>query len=369
MNPATLIENTVLYKDLHHSIEAGSFPHASLFIDPDQYGALPMALSCAQGLLKQTNSDWTLWADLYMMFPFIKHSSGNETHEDHLEEWREFVQTFPYGNQWDWTHFLASGNKQLIIPVHAIGELQRKMTLKSFGGGNKVCILWGADQLNPSAANKLLKLLEEPPENTYFILITEDLSKILPTVLSRCQQTQFNPQSEELLKQQLTQFGVEAQLIPNLTFQAEGSIGKALQLIQNNSGQEEFEGFWVSGLRAAFMARGNKAIVLELLQWAEQLAQLNRETQKAFISYGLRLFRAALMHNYGMGGLANFVSGTGFNIEKLAPFIHGENVLDIVSLLERYSYQLERNANPKMLFTDLAFKLTRLLHLKESVVE
>ena len=361
-----IVGNTSLWDNLQASLSNQSFPHASLFIDNGQYGALPLALSCAQTLLGKKDLHWEQWADLYMMFPFVKHGSANETHEDHIPTWRSFVQENVFGSQWDWTQFLDSGNKQLIIPVAAVLEMQRKMHLKAFEGQNKVCIIWGADLLNETAANKMLKILEEPPTDTYFILIAEETFGMLPTLLSRCQQSTLVPISDDAIEQGLASLNIEKTQLANILFQAEGSFGKALQLCGQSSGAESFEELWVTGLRAAFRARGNKAIVLELLEWAEHLSRLNRETHKAFLTYGLRLFRAALMHNYGSATLGNFVSGTGFDITKLAPFIHGENVMEIIELLQDYSYALERNANSKMLFTDLAFKLTRLLHQRES---
>ena len=361
-----IVGNTSLWDNLQASLSNQSFPHASIFIDNGQYGALPLALSCAQTLLGKKDLHWEQWADLYMMFPFVKHGSANETHEDHITTWRSFVLENVFGSQWDWTQFLDSGNKQLIIPVAAVLEMQRKMHLKAFEGQNKVCIIWGADLLHETAANKMLKILEEPPTDTYFILIAEETFGMLPTLLSRCQQSTLVPISDDAIEQGLASLNIEKTQLVNILFQAEGSFGKALQLCGQSSGAESFEELWVTGLRAAFRARGNKAIVLELLEWAEHLSRLNRETHKAFLTYGLRLFRAALMHNYGSATLGNFVSGTGFDITKLAPFIHGENVMEIIELLQDYSYDLERNANSKMLFTDLAFKLTRLLHQRES---
>lgn len=366
MNPHTIVGNTSLWNNLQASLASQSFPHASLFIDNGQFGALPLALRCAQKLLGKDDLRWEQWADLYMMFPFVKHGSANETHEEHLDSWRSFVQENLYGSQWDWTQFLESGNKQLIIPVAAVLEMQRKIHLKAFEGQNKVCIVWGADLLHEKAANKMLKILEEPPTDTYFILIAEETSEMLPTLLSRCQQSTLVPVADTEIEQGLASLNIEKAQMTSILFQAEGSMGRALQLCQQASGTESFENLWVIGLRAAFRARGNKAIVLELLEWAENLSRLNRETHKAFLTYGLRLFRAALMHNYGSASLGNFVSETGFDIKKLAPFIHGENVLEIIELLQDYTYALERNVNAKMLFTDLAFKLTRLLHQRET---
>ena len=364
----TVIGNKNLWDNLRNSIDEGRFPHSSLFIEHASYGALKIAFACAQKLLNKKENSWEDWADLNMVFPFAKIGSSGETHEDYMDSWRGFINESPYGTQWDWTQFLESGNKQLIIPVQAVAELNRKMYLRAFEGGSKVCIIWGAEHLNTSAANKLLKLLEEPPKDTYFILIAEDTSRMLPTLLSRCQQSTLGPVNNLDIQAELKRRGVDPEQIEEILFQADGSIGRALQMATHKD-QNSFEEIWINGLRAAFRARGNKQIVLDLLSWSEQVAQLNRETQKEFLTYGLRLFRAALMHAYQSPQLGHFVSGTGFKIEKLAPFIHGQNILEIIELLEGYSYHLERNANAKMLFTDLAFKLTRLLHQREQVEE
>jgi DNA polymerase-3 subunit delta' len=220
-------------------------------------------------------------------------------------------------------------------------------------------VLWGLEKMNAAAANAFLKLLEEPPDNTYFILLCESDENVLPTVLSRCQEITLGPIEESAL----------ARMIPEnqnnnlqLLKQAGGNYGKLLFLISDKE-EKIYEAFLVQGLRAAFKAKGNKNVVVDLMSWANELALLGREKQKAFLRFGIQFFRDAFLKNYRLNELVHHKSETGFDMNKLAPFIHSENILELTALFEEQHYYIQRNANAKMMFAEMSLQLTRLINI------
>jgi len=359
-----------LKKQLEYLFSSSQVPHAQLFTGLSGYGGLPLAIEFALGLLEYESSDprpselgkISQHADLHFVYPVVKKS--NEKHvyaQDYSSEWSTFLDRQPYGNYTSWFDAIEVGNKQGIISVAEIEKLHHKMYLKAFYGKRKVCILWGLEKMNAQAANAFLKLLEEPPEQTFFLLLAEEVELVLPTLLSRCQQLVLGPIEEEALKLALP----ETTPNPNqLVTQAEGDYGRLLLMLDQSENKER-EMLLISGLRNAFKAKGNKAVVLELMEWASQLASLGREEQKAFLSYGIQFFRDSFLTNYPVNDLVHFRSETGFELSKFAPYIHSGNISELISLFEKTHYHILRNGSAKMLFADLALKLTRLINLPD----
>jgi DNA polymerase-3 subunit delta' len=168
--------------------------------------------------------------------------------------------------------------------------------------------------------------------------------------------------SAPIIESGLLSLGCEANEAKKIAFQAQGNFNKAVDLLNNDSEDLHFEKWFVSWVRAAFKARGNKSAILELVAWSQQVAGSGRETQKKFLDYCVVFFRQALLVNYDVSELVYLEPKTKFELWKFAPFIHGNNILDIVKELEEANYHIERNGNAKMIFTDLSIKLTRLLH-------
>ncbi|HET8886708.1 MAG TPA: DNA polymerase III subunit delta', partial [Salinimicrobium sp.] len=224
------------------------------------------------------------------------------------------------------------------------------------------------DKMNDACANKLLKLLEEPPNKTVFILVAEEEEAILQTIRSRCQMLRFSPLSESVIAEALEEkFGCEKNEALKIAVQANGNFNKALNLFRRNEGDEQFEKWFIDWVRSAFKAKGNKAVINNLLQWSEAIASTGRETQKSFLLFCQEFFRQALLKNYNANTLVFFEPKTeGFKLENFAPFIHGDNIMSINKELEDAIYHIERNGNSKIILTDLSIKLTRLLHQKSA---
>jgi DNA polymerase-3 subunit delta' len=240
----------------------------------------------------------------------------------------------------------------------------QKISLKSFEGGWKCVIIWHAEKLTVAASNKLLKSIEEPPEKTLFLLLCPDTFQLITTIRSRCQQTSFGGIDPDLIAQHLEKKGITKTLSAAVAVQSKGNLGKALGLVGQQNDLEQYEEWFVAWVRAAFRAKGNKAVVIELSDWSISLASKAIETQKQFLSFSIQMFRAALMSHYGLEAIANFYPKSGFKLDRFAAYVHGANILPIITALEDSVYHLSRNGSAQMIFTELSFKLTRLLHTK-----
>lgn len=364
------------------SVERGRIPHAQLFVGSSGSGTLPMAIAYAQYILCQNiegentggnqacNVKFNHLAhpDLHFAYPVAtndkvkKHPTANHF----AEEWRTFVKDTPYGSIFDWYLLLGIEKKQGQIGVDEALEVVKKLSLKSYEGGYKVMLIWMADKMNIAASNKLLKLIEEPPEKTVFILITEKEEQIIQTIRSRCQVLHFPPLGEQVIQDALkTSENISDTEALKIAHQANGDYNKALHLLHQDGGDEQFEDWFIQWVRTAFRAKGNKSAVNDLIRWSESIAGAGRETQKKFLNYCLDFFRQALLLNYGAEDLVFLEPKTnGFKLQNFAPFIHGANIMDISKELQDAIYHIERNGNAKIILTDLSIKLTRLLHKK-----
>ncbi|KAA1244308.1 DNA polymerase III subunit [Aquimarina sp. RZ0] len=366
------------------SVDRGRIPHAQLFVGANGSGTLPMAIAYAQYILCQNEAgentggnhscnikfDHLAHPDLHFAYPVAtndkikKHPTANHF----AEEWRTFINKNPYGSIFDWHILLGIEKKQGQIGVDEALDVVKKLSLKSYEGGYKVMLIWMADKMNIAASNKLLKLIEEPPEKTVFILITEDEEQLIQTIRSRCQVLHFPALGEQVIKDAIQKEGdLSDSEALKIAHQANGDYSKALHLLHHDGGDDQFEDWFIQWVRTAFRAKGNKSAVNDLISWSESIAGSGRETQKKFLSYCLDFFRQAMLLNYGAKDLVFLEPKTnGFKLENFAPFIHGANIMDISNELQDAIYHIERNANAKIVLTDLSIKLTRLLHKKAS---
>lgn len=367
---------------LTQSASSGRIPHAQLFVGPEGSGTLPMAIAYAQYILCNNQDgensgenvacnlkfDKIAHPDLHFAYPTVTTTEVTKKPKsiDFITDWRAFVLEQPYGSLYDWYAMLGVENKQGEIRVDDAQEILKSLALKSYEGGHKIMIVWMADKLNISASNKLLKLLEEPPEKTIFILITENEEDIIQTIRSRCQILHFNGLSQAVIAEELVALnGVEPNQAQKIAHQAQGNYNKALHLLHDNSEEHPFEEWFVTWVRAAFRAKKDASAIQDLILWSEKIAALGRESQKKFLEFCIEIFRQALMMNYEATELVYFEPKVPkFKLENFAPYVNGNNIQDIYNEISEAMYHVERNGNAKIILTDLSIKLTRLIHKK-----
>ena len=368
------------------SVDKGRIAHAQLFVGPEGSGTLPMALAYAQYILcnnkngentggnESCNLKFKSFShpDLHFAFPVVTSDKvkSKPISSFYLEEWRQLLEQQPYGNLFDWYKLLGVDNKQGLITVHEAQDIVKNLSLKSYEGGYKVMLIWMAEKMNMGCANKLLKLIEEPPEKTILILIAEDEEQIINTIRSRCQVLHFPPLSEEAISEALVKnYHIENAVATKIAHQANGNYNKACDLIYQDSEDIQFEKWFVLWVRSAFKAKGNKSAIHDLISWSEEIAKTGRETQKKFLAFALNYFRQAMLMNFGAEELVYMEPRSeNFKLEKFAPFVHEANIMDISNELQDAIYHIERNGNSKIILTDLSIKLTRLLHKKSQAM-
>lgn len=361
------------------STDNGRISHAQLFIGKEGTGTLPIAIAYAQYILCKGSNDEEscnlrcsklMHPDLHFAFPVATNEvvKSRPVSKLFLDEWRSFVALNPYGNLFEWLQSIGVENKQGQIGVDEAEEIVKALKLKSYEGGFKIMIIWMADKMHASASNKLLKLLEEPPEKTVFILIAENEDQIISTIKSRCQVLHFPLLSEnDIVKGLIEIEGTDPPIAEQIAIQADGDFNKALHLLHNDTSDEQFEQWFITWVRAAFKAKGNAAVIQLLIEWSDTISKTGRETQKRFLNYCLQFFRQALLLNYNAESLVFLQPKTpNFNLENFAPFVHSGNIIEIDKELNEAIYHIERNGNAKIILLDLSIKLTRLLHIKEA---
>ncbi|MDP3313903.1 DNA polymerase III subunit delta' [Lutibacter sp.] len=368
-----------LKSHLIKSTDNGRIPHAQLFVGKEGSGTLSMAIAYAQYLLCSSNTDRTsceikcsklAHPDLHFAFPVAINDivKSKPVSKLFLDEWRSFITNNPYGNLFEWLQQIGVENKQGQIGVDEAEEIVKALQLKSYEGGYKIMVIWIAEKMHTSAANKLLKLLEEPPDKTVFILVSENQEQLLTTITSRCQILQFPLLPETIIAQGLIEReGTDAPIAKYIAQQSDGNFNKAMHLLHNDNTDEQFETWFITWIRAAFKAKGDSSVIQLLIEWSETISKTGRETQKRFLTFCIQYFRQALLLNYNASSLVYLQPKTpNFSLEKFAPFIHGSNILLITEELNEAIYHIERNGNAKIILLDLSIKLTRFLHLKDT---
>tara|TARA_S200000501_G_scaffold277045_1_gene260868 strand:+ start:16 stop:1044 length:1029 start_codon:yes stop_codon:yes gene_type:complete len=248
--------------------------------------------------------------------------------KDFINNWRELVGAGTKITLVDWYNKIELGNKQAAINKDEAEEISRIASLKSYEGGVKIFLIWMAEKMNLSASNKLLKLFEEPPKNTVFILICENEGRLLPTITSRCQKVYINSQKTD-----------------------------------NHNVISEYEVLFLDWVRAAFKVKGNKSAINDLILFSEKISNKTREDQKDFLAYCSAVFRDSFLYGYKVvNNSERYLNG--LILEKFAPFVHEENIEEFYCEIQKGFTDIERNGNPKIIFLDISIKLTRLLHVK-----
>ncbi|MFT3937043.1 MAG: hypothetical protein QM726_25680 [Chitinophagaceae bacterium] len=296
--------------------------------------------------------------DIHFSYPVVPRKSGDKPlSTDYISEWREFIQQYPYGNVFDWLQFIGAENKQGNITVHECNDIIHKLNLKSFESGYKILVMWMPEYLG-NAGNKLLKLIEEPPPDTLFILVAENEAQILPTILSRCQLVKIPALGTADIAEALSS---RAQVAPDQARQvasiSEGNYREALQLVQH--ADED----WLDLLRE-WMNATLKGGPVAQVKWIEEISKLGREKQKQFLRY----FNHLLEQSVRLRSLGPDSQYARYMPEKERDFASRLNKMTdinqqqaIIEELDQAAYYIERNAHGKMLFHALTIKLLHII--------
>lgn len=344
--------------------------HAHLFLGNIGYGGLPLTLAFVQYLMcedKQEKDSCGVCSacskvqklehpDVHFSFPTVQTIS--KTSDPLFTSWKNLVLENPYLNLNEWINHSDDKGRKPIISVHQSEEIIKKLTLKSFDGGYKVSVIWLAEEMNAACANKLLKIIEEPPKDTVFILIVESEENMLPTILSRTQITKIKQLKDEELSQFLkTKHTISQDLSKSIISRSEGNLSLALELLSAGEAVNSNYSRFVELMRVSY-----KKEVLPMMHWAEQMASLGREEQKHFLKYALYMVRQSLMKNYTEEQLMSTSADEADFLSKFARFITGNNVLEFNQLFNDAHYNVERNAYSKLLFTNITFEVMRYIH-------
>ena len=379
MDFSEVIGQKHLKSHLSKTIENGRVPHAQLFVGKGGNGLLPMAIAYARQLLcsqyDEGSASYDICAqkidklahpDLHFVYPVNTNDDVKKNPVSSLfaNDWRLFVLKNPYASLSDWLQHLGIENKQGNISVKEAEEISKRLSLKSYEGGYKVMIIWMVDKMNTECANKILKLVEEPPDNTVLLFLTENEERILTTIQSRCQKLHFPLLPEdEIMGELVRKHGITVNMAKKISGRANGNLNKALHIMHHDGDDLMFEKWFVTWVRTAFKAKGNKKAIHDLLKWSETISKEGREIQKKFLSFCIEVFRQALLKNYNVDSLLFFeAEDASFSIEKFAPFVHQNNIFQITQALEEAAYHIERNGNAKIILTDLSIQLTRYIH-------
>jgi DNA polymerase-3 subunit delta' len=360
-----------LKKHIKASYQNDRMPHAQLYIGETGYGTLPMALACAD-LILNSNPDKQIYSsvlqhpDFHIAVPVNKVGGkpAKPTTTDFIKPWFELAKINPYMDLKSWYSAIGIEKKKGLMTVNEAERITNELSLKPHSGVAKVMVIWCADTLNTTAANKLLKIIEEPPEKTFLILTTDKEELILDTIKSRCQALYFPRLSQEQIREELvSRLGLDSSKADFIAQQADGNYTQAYNLSQNNEEELDFESWFINWVRLAFQAKKNKQIVQKLIEWSHGVSEHSRDKQIRFLKFCLHFFRQALLKNYQADDLVYLKTEAEFSLEKFAPFVHGKNIEGIYKTIQEAIYHIDRNVNSKMVMTDVSFKLSRLIHI------
>lgn len=345
--------------------------HAQLLLGKPGYGTLPTALAFAQYLFceNRTNEDSCgecpsckkvsalQHPDLHFSFPTV--GALSKTSAPLLEPWREIINEKRYFDLNDWIRKMdPSRERRPIIATEEGDDIIRKLSLRSFEGGHKLIIIWMPEEMNHFCANKLLKIIEEPPGDTVFLLVAEDQERLLQTIVSRTQLIKVPRVSmDETTGYLLTKTELARDAIESIASRVDGDLIAASRILESHENEDENRQMFIQLMRVCY-----KKSVLEMMDWSAEISSLSRARQKIFLEYALHMFRQSMLRNYTGEQLTRTSNEESKFLENFSRFISGNNVFDFMKTFNDAHYHIDRNANGKILFTNLCFQVMRFIH-------
>ena len=357
-------------------VKEGRLPHALLFCGPEGVGKMALAMAFASYLLTNpdgedngsidtTNALAMLrkWEhpDLHFSYPTIKRSNMSSDHQpisnDFTQEWHEMIMQGTYFTMNQWMKQMGATTQQAIITGAESDELSRILALKSSQGGYKIAIIWRPERMNLTSANKLLKLLEEPPHKTIFLMVCEEPEKLLETIISRTQRIDVKRIDDDAIEQALiTQRGIDHDAAHRIARIANGSWLKALETLDTGNENREFLNMFQMLMRLCYMRN-----VKDLKRWSEVVSAYGREKERRMLTYFQQQVRENFIFNFQRPELNYMILEEEGFARNFARFINEANVIEINELFEKANRDIGQNANAKVVFYDIALKLIVLL--------
>ena len=356
---------------LRRCVDENRLAHALLITGPKGNGKLPIAVALAHYLLCQQrhngdacNSCPTcvkmnklIHSDVHFVFPVVKKKSGSDNapiSDDYIAEWRELFQKNPYFSYSDWLTTMGVENQQPMIYERESSEILHKLSMQSREGGWKIVIIWLPEKMKEACSNKLLKIIEEPPTDTLFLLVSEEPDTIIPTILSRTQRVEI-PRIErnDIIEALVSRYGLTAEDASRVATQSAGNWEKAEEQLRIDTEKELYLEYFSRLMRIAY-ARN----IREMKVWSEQVAALGRERQKGLMEYCQRMIRENFIMNFKHNEMV-YLSEDEHNFSvRFSPFVNENNIFGIMEELSEAQRHIERNVNAKMVFFDLALRMT-----------
>jgi len=373
MQFSDLIGQEGIKKRLIRNVRENRLPHAQMLLGEGGYGTFPLALAYAQYILCQDKKDddscgecpachkagKMVHPDLHFVYPVAttKSVNRNPVSDDFINEWRTFVLEDPYIVPSAWYEFIGMENKQGIINVHESAAILRKLSFKSFESDYKIMIIWLPEKMNRSSANKLLKIIEEPPSKTLFIMVAENTDSMLPTVLSRTQMIKVPSIGQEELAQYLqNRFEQQGSELDAAAVLSGGNYNRAMEYMRSADASDQVLEIFIKMMRLAYMAK-----IPELMTWVDEISSLGRERQKSFLVYAIRMIRENFLLNLKETELAVVTQQEREFSEKFSAFITTENIEGIYSAFNLAHNHIEANAYARLVFLDMSLKLSGLI--------
>lgn len=376
MNWSEVIGQEDIKQKLTSMVDDEHVPHAMILCGPYGCGKMAMAMAMASYLLTEgsvrinpqfnkANSEAMLgqWEhpDLHFSFPTIKRTGMSADHQpvsgDYAKEWRQMLMQGPYFNISQWMDYMDAANQQAIITGAESDELARKLSLKSSLGGYKVAVIWLPERMNLTSANKLLKLLEEPPHQTIFIMASEEPEKLLDTIKSRTQRIDMKRlTNKDICNALVQQRGIDEASAQRIARLANGNWMNALDALNTSNENRQFFDMFTMLMRLAYTRN-----IKELKKWSEAVAAYGREKQRRMLVYFIGQVRENFMYNFRNPELTYMTVEEENFSKKFSPFINELNVIEISELMERANRDIGQNANAKIVMFDMALKMIVLL--------
>ncbi|MBK5720400.1 DNA polymerase III subunit [Dysgonomonas sp. Marseille-P4677] len=354
------------------SIKKGIIPHAQLFCGPEGIGKFPLALAYAQYLNCENPSETDSCGkcpscvkynhlahpDLHFVFPIIKKAAKKkEVCDDYISEWREFVMQNNYFNLSQWLDHIDAENSQGLIYAKESEEIIRKLSLRIYEAKYKIMVIWLPEKMHESCSNKLLKIIEEPTDNTIFLLVSDTPDNIITTIQSRCQRINIHGVEEKDIAMALeSTYNITQEDAVSVAHLSNGNYLKAIETISLNEEHKFFFNLFVQMMRASY-ARNIK----EIKAIGNEIAGVGRENQKAFLIYSQRMIREYFISNMSQPEMIYLAQDEANFGTRFAPFINERNIIGFMDELALAERHIEQNVNAKMVFFDLCLKITMLI--------